>query len=93
MTPAYNGEGYKISKERLTSFRHPVRLFWPKSRSFDYLYAEGEKLLKNFPVQATISFYEDSEESGSDMEEDDEEEDKSQRSGSVPFVQKCGHLS
>ncbi|XP_077164270.1 protein ripply1 isoform X2 [Paroedura picta] len=83
-------EGYKISKEQLTSFRHPVRLFWPKSRSFDYLYAEGEKLLENFPVQATISFYEDSEESGSDQEEEDgdEEEDKEQRSGTAPFLQK-----
>ncbi|XP_015264432.1 PREDICTED: protein ripply1 [Gekko japonicus] len=56
-----------------------AQLFWPKSRSFDYLYAEGEKLLENFPVQATISFYEDSEESGSDREEDEEEEDKEQR--------------
>ncbi|KAL8180680.1 UNVERIFIED_CONTAM: hypothetical protein K2H54_030857 [Gekko kuhli] len=84
--PAYS-EGYKISKEQLTSFRHPVRLFWPKSRSFDYLYAEGEKLLENFPVQATISFYEESEESGSDREED-EEEDKEQRSGTAPFLQK-----
>ncbi|XP_060105120.1 protein ripply1 [Heteronotia binoei] len=86
-SPAYS-EGYKISKEQLTSFRHPVRLFWPKSRSFDYLYAEGEKLLENFPVQATISFYEDSEESGSDREDDEVEEDKEQRSGTAPFLQK-----
>lgn len=51
-------------------FRHPVRLLWPRSRSFDYLYSEGEKLLENFPVQATISLYEDS-----DSEEEEEEEE------------------
>lgn len=43
------------------------RLFWPRSKSFDYLYSEGEKLLENFPVQATISLYEDS-----DSEEEEE---------------------
>uniref|UniRef100_A0A7M4FEH4 Ripply transcriptional repressor 2 n=1 Tax=Crocodylus porosus TaxID=8502 RepID=A0A7M4FEH4_CROPO len=42
-------------------------LFWPKSRCYDYLYQEAKALLKNFPVQATISFYEDS-----DSEDDDE---------------------
>ena len=36
------------------------RLFWPKSKCYDYLYQEAETLLKNFPIQATISFYEDS---------------------------------
>lgn len=36
------------------------RLFWPKSKCYDYLYQEAEALLKNFPIQATISFYEDS---------------------------------
>ncbi|XP_053143121.1 protein ripply2 [Hemicordylus capensis] len=46
---------------KLTQYTHPVRLFWPKSRCFDYLYQEAEALLRNFPVQATISFYEDSE--------------------------------
>ncbi|KFP47604.1 Protein ripply2, partial [Cathartes aura] len=45
------------------------RLFWPKSRCYDYLYQEAEALLKNFPVQATISFYEDS-----DSEDEDEDE-------------------
>ncbi|XP_045850577.1 protein ripply1 isoform X2 [Meles meles] len=47
------------------------RLFWPKSRSFDYLYSDGEILLQNFPVQATINLYEDS-----DIEEEEEEEEK-----------------
>lgn len=36
------------------------RLFWPKSKCYDYLYQEAEALLKTFPIQATISFYEDS---------------------------------
>ncbi|KAM7398707.1 hypothetical protein PAMA_006557 [Pampus argenteus] len=51
------------------AFQHPVRLFWPKSKSFDYLYSDGEALLRNFPVQATISFYEES-----DSEDEDEED-------------------
>ncbi|XP_049980009.1 protein ripply1 isoform X1 [Alexandromys fortis] len=57
-------------------FRHPVRLFWPRSRSFDYLYSAGEMLLQNFPVQATINLYEDSdsEEDGEDKEKNVEEE-------------------
>uniref|UniRef100_A0A8C0DQ99 Ripply transcriptional repressor 1 n=1 Tax=Balaenoptera musculus TaxID=9771 RepID=A0A8C0DQ99_BALMU len=49
------------------------RLFWPKSRSFDYLYSDGEILLQNFPVQATINLYEDS---ASEEEEEEEEEDE-----------------
>ncbi|XP_012973641.2 protein ripply1 [Mesocricetus auratus] len=59
-----------------SEFHHPVRLFWPKSRSFDYLYSAGEILLQNFPVQATINLYEDSdsEEDEEDKEEDEEEE-------------------
>lgn len=59
-------------------FHHPVRLFWPKSRSFDYLYSAGEMLLQNFPVQATINLYEDSnsEEDEEDKEEDEEEEEE-----------------
>lgn len=44
------------------------RLFWPKSKCYDYLYQEAEVLLKKFPIQATISFYEDS-----DSEEEIEE--------------------
>ncbi|XP_036031567.1 protein ripply1 [Onychomys torridus] len=58
-------------------FHHPIRLFWPKSRSFDYLYSAGEMLLQNFPVQATINLYEDSnsEEDEEDKEEDEEEEE------------------
>lgn len=52
------------------------RLYWPKSKSFDYLYSDGEALLRNFPVQATISFYEesDSEDESEEDEDDDSEE-------------------
>ncbi|NWY14397.1 RIPP2 protein, partial [Aphelocoma coerulescens] len=51
----------------------PRRLLWPKSKAFDHLYSVGEKLLENFPVQATLFFYEDS---GSEEEEEEEEDDE-----------------
>ncbi|KAM4521774.1 protein ripply2 [Odontesthes bonariensis] len=51
---------------------HPVKLFWPKTRCFDYLYRDAEMLLRNYPVQATICPYE---ESSSDEEGDDEEDE------------------
>nr|XP_034492409.1 protein ripply1 [Marmota flaviventris] len=60
-----------------SEFHHPVRLFWPKSRSFDYLYSAGEILLQNFPVQATINLYEDSD--SEDEEEEEEEEDEEEK--------------
>uniref|UniRef100_A0A8C8SMD1 Ripply transcriptional repressor 1 n=1 Tax=Pelusios castaneus TaxID=367368 RepID=A0A8C8SMD1_9SAUR len=66
------------SGKALAQFRHPVRLFWPRSKSFDYLYSEGEKLLENFPVQATISLYE-----ASDSEEEEEEEEGCGEEGQV----------
>ncbi|XP_070782529.1 protein ripply2 [Enoplosus armatus] len=53
-------------------FIHPVKLFWPKSRCFDYLYQDAEMLLRNYPVQATICLYEDS---SSDEDSDDEDEE------------------
>nr|XP_031531311.1 protein ripply1 [Vicugna pacos] len=65
--------GAKVTKAD-SEFHHPVRLFWPKSRSFDYLYSDGEILLQNFPVQATINLYEDSD--SEKEEEEEEEEDK-----------------
>ncbi|KAM9665223.1 protein ripply2 [Trichechus inunguis] len=52
--------GMTEASGKLSQYRHPVRLFWPKSKCYDYLYQEAEALLKNFPIQATISFYEDS---------------------------------
>ncbi|KAF5915478.1 hypothetical protein HPG69_014799 [Diceros bicornis minor] len=54
------GPGMIEASGKLCRYRHPVRLFWPKSKCYDYLYQEAEALLKNFPIQATISFYEDS---------------------------------
>ncbi|XP_070844088.1 protein ripply2-like [Chaetodon trifascialis] len=57
---------------KIPQFIHPVKLFWPKSRCFDYLYQDAEMLLRNYPVQATICFYQDS---SSDEDSDDEEEE------------------
>ncbi|XP_063058452.1 protein ripply1 [Engraulis encrasicolus] len=67
--------GTTTAMSKLQPFQHPVRLFWPKSKSYDYLYSDGEALLRNFPVQATISFYEESD-SDSDEEDDDCEEEE-----------------
>ncbi|CAI9173494.1 unnamed protein product [Rangifer tarandus platyrhynchus] len=63
-----DGPGITDASGKLSQYRHPVRLFWPKSKCYDYLYQEAEALLKNFPIQATISFYEDS-----DSEDETEE--------------------
>lgn len=59
----------------------PHRLLWPKSKSFDYLYAVGEKLLQNFPVQATLCLYEDS---GSEEDEEEEDEEEEAEAGAMP---------
>ncbi|XP_042666664.1 protein ripply3 isoform X2 [Centrocercus urophasianus] len=50
-------------------FQHPVRLYLPKSKCQKFLNNIGEKVLANFPVQATIHFYNDD----TDSEEDEEE--------------------
>ncbi|NWS21223.1 RIPP2 protein, partial [Pachyramphus minor] len=70
--------GLADASRKVAQYTHPVRLFWPKSRCYDYLYQEGEALLKNFPVQATISFYEDSD---SEDDEDELEQDSRTESG------------
>ncbi|NWW71288.1 RIPP2 protein, partial [Climacteris rufus] len=70
--------GLAEGSRKLAQYTHPVRLFWPKSRCYDYLYQEAEALLKNFPVQATISFYEDSD---SEDDEDELEQDSRTESG------------
>ncbi|XP_063136600.1 protein ripply1 isoform X2 [Rattus norvegicus] len=72
------GEATAAEAKADSEFHHPVRLYWPRSRSFDYLYSAGEILLHNFPVQATINLYEDSdsEEDEEDKEEDEEEEEE-----------------
>ncbi|XP_017267355.1 protein ripply2 [Kryptolebias marmoratus] len=56
---------------------HPVKLFWPKSRCFDYLYRDAEMLLRNYPIQATICPYQDSS-SDEDSEDEEEEAEKKQ---------------
>ncbi|XP_024233276.1 protein ripply1 [Oncorhynchus tshawytscha] len=72
------------------SFQHPVRLFWPKSKSFDYLYSDGEALLRNFPVQATISFYE---ESDSEDDEEDEEWEEEMYSEEKEYLKRQSHYT
>ncbi|XP_025870691.1 protein ripply1 isoform X1 [Vulpes vulpes] len=67
--------GAKVIKAA-SEFHHPVRLFWPKSRSFDYLYSDGEILLQNFPIQATINLYEDSDDEEEEEEEEEEREEE-----------------
>ncbi|NWY69669.1 RIPP2 protein, partial [Erithacus rubecula] len=75
--PAVAGAG-RARRARRSPRLSPRRLLWPKSKAFDHLYSVGEKLLENFPVQATLFFYEDSgseEEEEEDEEGDDEEEE------------------
>ncbi|XP_030649068.1 protein ripply1 [Chanos chanos] len=72
------------------SFQHPVRLFWPKSKSYDYLYSDGEALLRNFPVQATISFYD---ESDSEEEEDVDECMEEEESDDANCFKSRSHLT
>ncbi|GCB71800.1 hypothetical protein scyTo_0006073, partial [Scyliorhinus torazame] len=49
-------------------------LMWPRNKCFDYLYSEGQELLAAFPVQASISFYVESDSEGEDEEFDEEDE-------------------
>ncbi|XP_072404792.1 protein ripply1-like [Chiloscyllium punctatum] len=60
---------HTLSGDKVPAFRHPVKLLWPKSKQFDYLYEDAAHLLANFPVQATISFYQESD-SESENEDD-----------------------
>nr|XP_015803440.2 protein ripply2 [Nothobranchius furzeri] len=61
------------TQHKIQQVIHPVKLFWPKSRCFDYLYRDAEKLLRNYPFQATICPYEDS---SSDEEDEDGDEEE-----------------
>ncbi|KAM5164575.1 protein ripply2 [Mantella aurantiaca] len=63
-------QGVITDKAKLPDFQHPVKLFWPKSRCYDFLYQEAEALLRNFPVQATISLYEESDNSSASEDEE-----------------------
>ncbi|XP_006892224.1 PREDICTED: protein ripply2 [Elephantulus edwardii] len=60
IAPVPESSGMTDALRKVSQYRHPVRLFWPKSKCYDYLYQDAEALLKNFPIQATIVFYEDS---------------------------------
>ncbi|XP_074472651.1 protein ripply2 [Sebastes fasciatus] len=66
------GELSAVQQPKTPQVVHPVKLYWPKSRCFDYLYQDAEMMLRNYPVQATICPYEDS---SSDEDTDDEEEE------------------
>lgn len=64
----------KERKKGALGFQHPVRLYMPKSKTEEYLQHMGKTVLANFPVQATIHFYNDDSES-EEEEEDDYEMD------------------
>ncbi|KAI4897557.1 hypothetical protein NFI96_020840, partial [Prochilodus magdalenae] len=85
--------GNTTADGKTQSFQHPVRLFWPKSKSYDYLYSDGEALLRNFPVQATISFYDESDSEDEDEEQDDweEEEDSDEKECLKPQSHFCAY--
>ncbi|XP_056219231.1 protein ripply2 [Seriola aureovittata] len=71
-TPSMHGGLSDANYPKIPQVVHPVKLYWPKSRCFDYLYQDAEMLLRNYPVQATICPYEDC---SSDEDSDDEEEE------------------
>ncbi|XP_077148992.1 protein ripply2.2-like [Ranitomeya variabilis] len=56
-------------------YSHPVRLFWPRSKPLDLMYVEADDLLRNFPVQATLSFYDSESDTDNDEEHSEEEHD------------------
>ncbi|XP_067049444.1 protein ripply1-like isoform X1 [Acropora muricata] len=67
------------SPQQSSQFKHPVRLLWTKA-VFDYMYASGETLLRNFPVQATIQVVDwssDEEEEGDEDSWEHNEEEES----------------
>ena len=50
---------------------------WPK-KPYDYMYAEGVRLLRDFPVQATLEFAADSDidsDDGNDSDDNDDGDD------------------
>ncbi|XP_077088173.1 protein ripply2-like [Siphateles boraxobius] len=61
---------------KVSMITHPVKLFWPKSQCFDYLYQEAEILLQNYPVQATICLCEDTHTEDTHTEDDDDDDDE-----------------
>ncbi|XP_029903697.1 protein ripply2 [Myripristis murdjan] len=73
MAASMNGGRSFAKNPKTLQVTHPVKLYWPKSKCFDYLYQDAEMLLRNYPVQATICLYEDS---SSDEDSEDEEEEE-----------------
>ncbi|KAG7260555.1 hypothetical protein CRUP_037541 [Coryphaenoides rupestris] len=55
---------------------HPVKLYWPRSRCFDYLYQDAELLLRSYPVQATICLYDEDSSGDEDSEEEEDDDDE-----------------
>ena len=54
------------------------RLVWPK-KPLDYMYAQGEQLLKDFPIQATLEFASESDAESEDEYDDDDYDDQTQQ--------------
>ncbi|XP_065597578.1 protein ripply3 [Cyrtonyx montezumae] len=69
--PQSDGHLTNFRSKGALGFQHPVRLYLPKSKCQKFLTNIGEKVLANFPVQATIHFYND------DTDSEDEEETSS----------------
>ncbi|XP_075720286.1 protein ripply2.2-like [Rhinoderma darwinii] len=61
--------------QKPADYNHPVRLFWPRSKPLDLLYVEADDLLRNFPVQATLSIYDSESDTDNDEENSEEEPD------------------
>ncbi|XP_031567797.1 protein ripply1-like [Actinia tenebrosa] len=73
----------------VSTFEHPVRLYWTKA-AYDYMYEAGERLLRNFPVQATIQVVDDSDSSDDEDDDDDEyenNEDKKKEDDTKDIIQ------
>lgn len=66
-----NNDNQHITSKVAHGFQHPVRLYMPKSKTEEYLQHMGKKVLANFPVQATIHFYNDDTDSEEEEEEDE----------------------
>ncbi|KTF88375.1 hypothetical protein cypCar_00012007 [Cyprinus carpio] len=64
------------------------QLYWPRSKSYDYLFSDGEALLRNFPVQATINFYDES-----DSEEEEDSCDEDDDSDAEEFLKLNSHFT
>ena len=66
-------------------FNFPSRLLWTKA-AYDYMYASGEALLRNFPVQATIQVVDEYDSDSSDDDDDGEVDDEC---GEQESTKKC----